>query len=73
MEKNQPYFDPYNFNATNFNMQGDPTSSYSDTPSMSPNSYYEGQYYYYRYLTQMMDYKIRCKEYENLIRNEKKS
>mgnify|MGYP003378529920 CR=1 FL=1 len=37
MEKNQPYFDPYNFNATNFNIQGDPASSYSETVIMKVN------------------------------------
>ena len=28
--------------------------------------YYEQQYMYYRYLTQILEYKIKLKEYENL-------
>ena len=71
MEKNQPFFDPYNFNIQNYNPMVEQNSMPND-PNMSPNSYYEGQYMYYRYLNQMMDYKIRCKEYENLTRDSKK-
>lgn len=37
----------------------------------NPAVQYEQAYMYYRYLTQQMDYKIKCKEYENLYRNEK--
>ena len=32
----------------------------------NPMMYYEQQYMYYRYLTQMLEYKIKLKEYENL-------
>lgn len=39
----------------------------------NPAMQYEQAYMYYRYLSQQMDYKIKCKEYENLYRNEKKS
>ena len=38
----------------------------------SPSAQYEQAYMYYRYLSQQMDYKIKCKEFENLCRNEKK-
>ena len=71
MEKNQ-FYDPYNFN----NMQGytskQPVYEGADMvmPQVSP---YEQQYMYYRYLTQMMDYKIRCAEFENLSKEEKNS
>ncbi len=37
----------------------------------NPAVQYEQAYMYYRYLSQQMDYKIKCKEYENLYRNEK--
>ncbi|MBP3502849.1 MAG: hypothetical protein J6K42_05200 [Clostridia bacterium] len=39
----------------------------------NPAVQYEQAYMYYRYLSQQMDYKIKCKEYENLYRNEKNS
>lgn len=33
-------------------------------PFFNPMMQYEQGYLYYRYLTQQMDYKIKCKEYE---------
>lgn len=66
MDKNQPFFDPYNFNTmqqNNANQQNiDPTMDQMPNPMM----YYEQQYMYYRYLTQVLEYKIKLKEYENL-------
>ncbi len=38
----------------------------------NPAVQYEQAYMYYRYLSQQMDYKIKCKEYENLHKLEKK-
>ena len=32
----------------------------------NPSYQYEQGYMYYRYMSQMMDYKIKCKEYERL-------
>lgn len=66
MDKNQPFFDPYNFNTMQQNTVGqsniDPTMDQMPNPMM----YYEQQYMYYRYLTQVLEYKIKLKEYENL-------
>ena len=60
MDKNQPFFDPYNFN----------TQQITNNPNMQQNidpmMYYEQQYMYYRYLTQVLEYKIKLKEYEKL-------
>lgn len=39
----------------------------------NPSAQYEQAYMYYRYLEKQMDYKIKCKEYENLLRNEQKN
>lgn len=75
MDKSQNYFDPYNFN-----MQ--PTIQHQngiqpeivpgvETP-MNPSMYYEQQYMYYRYLSQMMDYKIKQKEFDRLNNNNSK-
>ncbi len=65
MDKNQPFFDPYNFNMqpNTINQQNiDPAIEQMPNPMM----YYEQQYMYYRYLTQVLEYKIKLKEYENL-------
>ena len=35
----------------------------------NPMVQYEQAYMYYRYLTQQLDYKIKCKEFENLCKN----
>lgn len=35
-------------------------------PFFNPMMQYEQGYMYYRYLSQQMEYKIRCKEYEKL-------
>lgn len=46
------------FEAYTMNMEGDPI--------LNPMLQYEQGYMYYRYLTQQLDYKIKCKEYEKL-------
>ncbi len=71
MEKNQPFFDPYNFNMQNFSPSLD--NPIQNDLNINPNTYYEGQYLYYRYLTQMMEYRIKCKEFEGINRENKKS
>ncbi len=73
MDKNQQYFDPYNFNA-NQNPQYMPLQTNEMAPgfeAMNPSMYYEQQYMYYRYLTQMLEYKTRLKEYERLNKENK--
>lgn len=65
MDKSQPFFDPYNFNMQNTTPQPstiDPTMDQLNNPMM----YYEQQYMYYRYLTQVLEYRIKLKELENL-------
>lgn len=65
MDKNQPFFDPYNFN-----MQQQPTPNAQIDPTLdniaNPMMYYEQQFVYYRYLTQVLEYKIKLKELEKL-------
>lgn len=58
----QPY-PPYDGNVV------DP--SMNEQNIFNPSVQYEQAYMYYRYLSQQMDYKIKCKEYENLYKNEK--
>lgn len=70
MDKNQPFFDPYNFNTqqVNSNIPQQNIDPVMDTMA-NPMMYYEQQYMYYRYLTQVLEYKIKLKEYEKLANN----
>ena len=65
MDKNQPFFDPYNFNVGQQTMQNNTIDPALDNIA-NPMMYYEQQYIYYRYLTQVLEYKIKLKELENL-------
>lgn len=56
------YSNPGNFNQYDTNF--DP--SMYETPMINPVMQYEQAYMYYKYLTQQMDYRIKCKEYEKL-------
>ncbi len=51
----------------NFGFQNgfDPNDIYKDS-MFNPIAQYEQAYIYYKYLCMQMDYKIKCKEYENL-------
>lgn len=69
MDKNQNFFDPYNFsmqpNIAHQQMQQQEIIPGVDT-AINPSMYYEQQYMYYRYLTQVVDYKIKQKELDRL-------
>lgn len=79
MEKGQPFFDPYNFNLQNMQQSapgmGQPNQMMPDMDMMAgnPAMYYEQQYMYYRYLTQVLEYRIKLKEWENLNREPKQT
>ena len=76
MENNsKPYFDPYILNTNSQNY--DTNNKTYNIPSLEelqkagttlPNisKYYEEQYIYFRYLSQVVDYKTRLFEYEKL-------
>lgn len=49
----------------NQNMNNEINDLYRD-PMFNPIMQYEQAFYYYRYLSMQMDYKIKCKEYEKL-------
>lgn len=73
MDKNQPFYDPYNFS----NMQQIPNMQMQQPDvdmqnAANPSIYYEQQYMYYRYLTQLLEYKIKLKEWEKLNRENSK-
>ena len=50
---------PYNYDA-NFD------ANMGDGQMFNPIMQYEQAYMYYRYLTQQVEYKIKCKEYDKL-------
>ncbi len=61
MEKNA------DFNLQNPYMGFDGSGHMDYDPNLfNPVSQYEQAYMYYRYLTQQIEYKIKCKEYEKL-------
>ena len=48
--------------------------SYSETdPMFNPVMQYEQACMYYKYLTAQMEYKIKCKEYDKLCKNDSKA
>lgn len=66
--ENKQFFDPYNFNNqfTNQAMPQMPMESdmnFMQGPaSMNPIVFYEQQYWYYKYLCKMLEYKAKSKE-----------
>jgi len=70
MDKNQPFFDPYNFNMQQQNLNHNATIPQEMKIGMenpiNPAMYYEQQYMYYKYLTQMLEYKMKLKDWENM-------
>ena len=66
-------YDPYNFNLQNGmqpNMQN-MTMPDMDMMQNNPMKFYEQQYMYYKYLTQMLEYKIKLKEFEMMTKDNK--
>ncbi len=53
---------PYNYDNGLDNSMG-------DNPMFNPIMQYEQAYMYYKYLTQQVEYKIKCKEYDKLCGN----
>ena len=51
------------------NNQNDVNDIYKD-PFLNPMMQYEQACSYYRYLCLQMDYKMKCKEYEKMCKNE---
>ena len=61
MDRNDNFYGmpPYNYDA-NYE------PNIGDNPMFNPMAQYEQAYMYYRYMTQAMEYKIKCKEYDKL-------
>ena len=68
MDKNDPNFSAY----MNYDIGCDPIMG--DPNMFNPCMQYEQAYMYYRYMTQQIEYKIKCKEYEKMCnsRSERK-
>lgn len=78
MDKNQGFFDPYNFSIPQNGMNmAPPMGQVAQEIPMgidtlaNPSMYYEQQYMYYRYLTQVLEYKIKLREWENMNKDTK--
>ena len=78
MEKQNAFFDPYNFSTPNMNQNMGPNMMPNmavmpemDMMSNSPAMYYEQQYMYYKYMTQMLEYKMKLKEWEMMSGKDK--
>lgn len=54
----------------NFNSNFTDYGQNIDDPMFNPIMQYEQAFYYYKYLCMQMDYKIKCKEFENLSNNQ---
>lgn len=85
MENNsKPFFDPYilntqlnqnqpNYISNQFNQENTPSlEELKNAASAIPSAtkYYEEQFIYYRYLSQVVDYKTRLFEYEKLTKQQ---
>lgn len=81
MDKNQPFFDPYNFSANmqqmppmqNMGMNQPPMDMDLMQGANNPLMYYDQQYMYYRYLTQLLEYKTKLREWEKLNREDQQN
>ena len=76
--ENKQFFDPYNFNNQFTNqampqmpMEGDMNFMQGPAGMMNPTAFYEQQYWYYKYLCQMLDYKSKNREFDRQIKESK--
>lgn len=66
MDRNMDFNNFQNSGNFNNSYENNFDSSMYETPMINPIMQYEQAYMYYKYLTQQMDYRIKCKEYEKL-------
>lgn len=72
LEKNADYNNFYGFTGyPPYSSFENMDTTYMDNPMFNPMMQYEQAYMYYRYMTQQLDYKIKCKEYEKLCNGSK--
>ena len=66
MDRNMDFNNFQNSGNFNNSYENNFDSSMYETPMINPIMQYEQAYMYYKYLTQQMDYRIKCKEYEKV-------
>lgn len=68
MDRNTDYNNYNNYNnSQNFSpYEAQFDSSMYETPMINPVAQYEQAYMYYKYLSQQMEYRIKCKEFEKI-------
>lgn len=71
MDKNMDYNNFYGFGGYPPYDNIDPTSP--EASIYNPILQYEQGYMYYRYLSQQLDYKIKCREYEKIVGKDNRS
>ena len=71
MDKNTDY-NNFNWYNTGFSAYDNFDPMQADTNNFNPIFQYEQAYMYYRYLTQAVEYKIKCKEFEKLTGREQR-
>jgi len=72
--ENKQFFDPYNFNNVVMQPANQPVtnieeSSFMPSMGLDPSMFYQQQFWYYNYMTKMLEYKMKLKEYENMNKN----
>lgn len=71
MDKNIDYNNFYGFGYSPYS-SGSPEGFESGYADFNPIAQYEQGYMYYRFLTQQLEYKIKCKEFEKMCNNDNK-
>lgn len=66
MDKNIDYNNFYGFGYSPYSSPEGFEGGYAD---FNPMAQYEQGYMYYRFLTQQLEYKIKCKEFEKMCNN----
>lgn len=76
--ENKQFFDPYNFNNQFTNqampqmqMEGNDMNFMQGPANINPIVFYEQQYWYYKYLCKMLEYKMKMKDMDRQSKDSK--
>lgn len=73
MDKNVDYNNFYGFGGYSPYSSASPEGFDGGYADFNPMSQYEQGYIYYRFLTQQLEYKIKCKEFEKMCGDNKEN
>lgn len=73
MDKNVDYTNFYGFGGYSPYSSTSPEGFEAGYADFNPMAQYEQGYMYYRFLTQQLEYKIKCKEFEKLCNDNKEN